>query len=333
MKLMRIVMILSATVLFLLVIGVGYEAVSSKVNAEQYEPPGELIAVGENTLHVRVLGEQTERPPIIIEAGSGSFSYDWFPIQEKLAEETMVVTYDRAGYGWSGPNQTERTFDQINEELHALLETKGIHGPYILVGHSLGGLYMRNFAARYPDEVAGMVLVDPRPVGMNQVFHDISPEAAEQISNATVSQNHMGKVLATTGLLRLLKNQLMDGFTDEQKETYVNVAMKSKQFDAMNEEVVQAEKLEYGLANQDFDHLPLMILTHSEPMGFDQMGFSEEEAEKLEEIWLEKQQETATLSRNGKVMKVEGGHNLMLDNPEEVSKIILEVLLNTSEGK
>lgn len=77
-----------------------------------------------------------------------------------MAKTTRVCAYDRAGYGWSSPGPQPRDSQTIADELHALLTNAGLEGPYVLVGHSFGGLHARMFAARYPDETAGMVLVD-----------------------------------------------------------------------------------------------------------------------------------------------------------------------------
>jgi pimeloyl-ACP methyl ester carboxylesterase len=92
--------------------------------------------------------------------GVGEWSAQWVLVKQGVSDTTRVCAYDRAGMGWSEMGPEPRDARQITGELHALLEGAGIEGPYVLVGHSFGGLYMQTYAARYPDEVAGMALVD-----------------------------------------------------------------------------------------------------------------------------------------------------------------------------
>ncbi len=103
---------------------------------------------------------------MVVENGLGDFSFDWMLVQNKVASFTRVCTYDRAGYAWSEPGPKPRTYAQINMELRDALAKLGERGPFVLVGHSFGGPVVRNFAATYPHEVAGMVLVDSAFEGM-----------------------------------------------------------------------------------------------------------------------------------------------------------------------
>jgi len=95
-----------------------------------------------------------------LDAGSGGFSAQWVRVQREVSGTTRVCAYDRAGMGWSEMGPDPRDARQITSELHTLLGKAGIEGPYVLVGHSFGGMYMQTYAARYPDEVAGVALVD-----------------------------------------------------------------------------------------------------------------------------------------------------------------------------
>ena len=121
-------------------------------------PPGKLVDLGGHRLHVNCAGKGS--PTVVIENGLGDFSFDWILVQNKVAAFTRVCTYDRAGYAWSEPGPKPRTFAQINMELRDALAKMHEPGPYVLVGHSYGGPVIRNFAAMYPHDVAGMVQVD-----------------------------------------------------------------------------------------------------------------------------------------------------------------------------
>jgi pimeloyl-ACP methyl ester carboxylesterase len=99
-------------------------------------------------------------PTVVLDAGAGGFSAQWVRVQREVSDTTRVCAYDRAGMGWSEMGPDPRDAKRITSELHTLLGKAGIEGPYVMVGHSFGGMYMQTYAARYPDEVAGVVLVD-----------------------------------------------------------------------------------------------------------------------------------------------------------------------------
>ncbi len=120
-----------------------------------------MIDVGGHRLHLLEVGTAREgEPTIVLEAGLMSTVMSWATLQRRLGDSYRVVSYDRAGLGWSDIGPMPRTADRIVDELHTLLERAAIPPPYVLVGHSFGGLLMPLFAARFPSEVAGVVLVD-----------------------------------------------------------------------------------------------------------------------------------------------------------------------------
>jgi pimeloyl-ACP methyl ester carboxylesterase len=110
-------------------------------------------------------------PPVVFEAGGGAFGLDYFNLLDPLSRRTTVAVYDRAGRGWSDPiaGQPRPTTSQSVQDLHELLQVAGIAGSYLLVGHSLGGLLVRAYAQRFPNDVFGLVLVDPAAEGMPMV--------------------------------------------------------------------------------------------------------------------------------------------------------------------
>ena len=117
------------------------------------------VAVGGHNLNLLVGGEGT--PAVIFEAGFGSGLVSWSTVQSEIAKVARTVSYDRAGIGNSEPGPKPRAAKQIAAELHTALQTAGVSPPYILVGHSFGGIYVRVFADMYPKEVVGLVLIDP----------------------------------------------------------------------------------------------------------------------------------------------------------------------------
>ena len=134
-------------------VGASYEAIAAGGDAKAYPPPGRLVDVGGYRLHIQCAG--TGSPAVVLDAGLGGTSLDWNLVQKEMGLTTQVCAYDRAGMGWSETGPLPRTPDQIARELHTLLTNAGIPGPYVLVGHSVGGKNVRMFALQYPDEVAG----------------------------------------------------------------------------------------------------------------------------------------------------------------------------------
>jgi pimeloyl-ACP methyl ester carboxylesterase len=152
---------LPATMLATLALaGAAFQAGATTRDRRTYPPPGRLVDVGGYRLHLHVTGEPRGRPTVLLDAGIASCSAHWAWVQGALAPFTRVVAYDRAGLGWSDPGPRPRDAHQSAAELRTALERAGIGGPYVVAGHSYGGLVARAFADRYPDDVVGMVLVD-----------------------------------------------------------------------------------------------------------------------------------------------------------------------------
>jgi pimeloyl-ACP methyl ester carboxylesterase len=164
--LIEIVVWFLAVALLGTLLGVVYQTLGTRRDGRAHPPPGRLVDVGGHRLHLFELGHGG--PTIVLEAGLMSTVLSWTELQRELSQSFRVVSYDRAGLGWSDLGPMPRTADRIVDELHALLKCAEIPPPYVLVGHSFGGLTMPLFAARFPEAVAGMVLVDPvAPVEWN----------------------------------------------------------------------------------------------------------------------------------------------------------------------
>lgn len=151
-------------VLGLAAVGGGYATVSTTLQARTQTPPGMLVSVGDHRLHLQCTGSGS--PTVVLEPGLGGASSEMHWIAPAVAADTRVCVYDRAGRGWSDEANGPQDAVHIAADLHTLLDRAQIPGPYVLVGHSFGGLYTLSFAAQFPDQVAGMVLLDstaPRP--------------------------------------------------------------------------------------------------------------------------------------------------------------------------
>ena len=157
-RIRRTGLVLLAAVVALVLIGAAYQAIATVTDSRNHPPPGRLVDVGGYSLHISCQGNGT--PTVILDALFPGTVSNWAWVQPEIAKTTRVCAYDRAGLGWSDSGPMPRDAVQQAAELHTLLANAGVTGPYVLVGHSLGGLSVRMFADRYPDEVAGMVLVE-----------------------------------------------------------------------------------------------------------------------------------------------------------------------------
>jgi len=140
--------------------GFFYQFFGARHDRRLYSSLGRWIDIGDG-LKLYVMAKGAGGPTVLFESGIAATNLNWFHVQEIVSRFTSTASYDRGGLGWSSPNRTGRTPGNIAQELHAMLEGAGIEPPYILVGHSFGGLVMRRFALLYPEDVAGVLLVDP----------------------------------------------------------------------------------------------------------------------------------------------------------------------------
>ncbi len=185
--------------------GITYELAGRSYDRRRYPAPGQLVDIGGCRLHLNRQGKG--EPTVVLEAGIAGSSLGWALVQKKIAAFTTVCSYDRAGLGWSEGCVLPRTATQLANELHALLERAGIEEPFILAGHSFGGLLIRVYAHLYPQQVAGLVFVDP--VSLNGWAVSTVGERQRLDTGARLSRR--GAVLARFGVVRASLNALVSG--------------------------------------------------------------------------------------------------------------------------
>lgn len=152
-------MIALIAVVVLIAGGMMYAKLGARFDTRRFPPPGRLISTGNVRLHLNEQG--SGRPTVLLEAGIAASSLSWALVQPRIAEFTHACSYDRAGLGWSDSCSRARSVRQMIAELDETLSLANVPPPYILVGHSFGGLLVRAYAALKPDQVSGLVLVDP----------------------------------------------------------------------------------------------------------------------------------------------------------------------------
>jgi len=168
-----------------------------------------FVPVGESSLYTKLYGKRNNNPTVIMDAGYGDFSKAWKPIIPDISKVTQVLVYDRAGLGKSTKSPNPRTSNHMVAELKELLTNLDIDPPYILVGHSFGGVNVRIFAEQYPQDVAGMVLVDSTPEDYRERFlPTMSEEFQEAYNQQFIHEGNYDEFMESLQQLKECKKKL-----------------------------------------------------------------------------------------------------------------------------
>ena len=300
-----------ATLLGLMLVGYIYEPMVEAADAKAYPPPGQLVDVGGYRLHLNCTGSGS--PTVVIEAGLGDWSTSWGFVQPEVAKTTRVCTYDRAGMGWSEAGPLPRDAAQFAKELHTLLQNANVPGPYVMVGHSLGGLGVRVFVHDYSSEVSGVVLIE----SMNPKQLPQSPTGVGPQSNPQSLFYSVLDVLARFGVARLLArpvtNMLSPGVLPNEEAYYSRFVRPQSMQAATNESKGLPASGAEAAAVKSFGDLPLIVLTgrlHTDPPN-----------------WQTWQTELLQLSSNSQQLFSENGnHVIQIEEPEAASAAILQMV-------
>jgi pimeloyl-ACP methyl ester carboxylesterase len=309
MKIERLVGVGAAGVAVLGIASAAYQVVSEARDRRKHPPPGRLVDIGGYRLHVVYVGQGN--PAVVIVPALGATAAEWQEVQQRLAQQTTVCVYDRAGLGHSDPPKRHRTVQRMAQELHALLHAAGIAPPYVLAGHSMGGWVARVFLHLYPDEVAGLALIDSS-----------HPEQSKRLPKVWM-RDYPGGMQLTAALewTRPLGWQHLARDLGLRNEARINWAS-NRRGDAAELWSFNALGQETAKVAGSLGDLPLAVLTSSEvdpnypePR---QRGRS-----RFYKGWVVLQGELASLSTDSTHVRAErGGHHLNRDNPELVYEVI-----------
>ncbi|HSF13971.1 MAG TPA: alpha/beta hydrolase [Vicinamibacteria bacterium] len=289
------------------------------VEARRFPPPGILVDVGGHRLHLDIAGKGG--PTVVLDSALAGSSLSWAEIQPRLAEVTRVVSYDRAGFGWSDPPLRPRRVDYLVEELRDALMAAGLPPPWVLVGHSYGGWIAQLFASRYPGEVGSLVLVDvPHPRRW------MTPDPAQKrrvrrgalMAKAAALFAHVG---LARWLFRLFARRraggeendririLLDKVPGHRKAVLRSFWVRPWTLSSLASLIEHAPESAAIVANQnrDLDEIPLVVLTASGPS-----------ADRLTE-----QEEIRKLSTKSlHIVAKTSGHWMLFDEPELVIEAV-----------
>jgi pimeloyl-ACP methyl ester carboxylesterase len=265
-----------------------------------------LVSVGTHRLEISQRG--IGAPAVVIDAGLFDQLDKLGPLQDRIARETQVITYNRAGYGRSEGGPLPRDARREADELKAMLEKASIPEPYLLVGHSLGALNIQVFALEYPDAVAGMVLLDPPPIPfiLGQAFQDLGELAEQMTAEWQTIADSSAKSLDAT---------------EKTKATFfLMIASEHREMFGESARMVNA------IAT--FGDIPLVVLASGKP----NPAFGEV-ADEFQKYWIEQSRLLSGKSTLGRFILVEeASHHIYLDAQELVVKTILSVAHN-DQGK
>lgn len=328
-------------------LGLTYEQIGRWQDSQHRFRIGRAVDVGGRNLNIDCSGSGS--PAVILESGGGGYGgYGWRVVQSDVAKFTTVCWYDRAGEGWSDPAPAARNSASIVNDLHELLQRAAVAGPYVLVGHSIGGEYVRVYAAKFPSEVVGVVLVDST--------HPDQREPAIMLSPMTQMHKFVRRFLCSAlpfverlGVIRLVMRNapvyVPPQFSSEQSAA--TRAMRNQRVKAVETEATQgcaatdggAVQPDKGSGNPEVDQAaasagtlgdrPLIVLTAGRYWKPDDPVAAKEIAD-FHETWIHQlQPELARLSPNGKQIIVENSdHGIPEEAPESVVNAVREVVVD-----
>jgi len=305
-----------------------------------YIKPGQLVDIGGRRINMHCAG--TGGPTVVLMAGLFSWSVVWYKVQPVIAQETRVCAFDRAAYGFSDPASQPQIISEVVEDLHNALHAGSIPGPYVLVGHSLGGLEARVYAERWPDDLVGMILVDTAPAGEGLIDEN-QPDFDEAEGRESYAAHMLHcAFLAAHKPFEPSSPELKDCSAELPKDTPVAFRKIAPRFftaDYFADKVSLMSGL-YTHRYDSADHhrlgaMPLVVLSIEHPWWNHAGAPARERLDRsYGKIWNALHADLARLSSRGvhRVIK-ESGHEIQLDKPQAVIDAVNEVLAVSNGGR
>jgi len=303
-------------------------------------PPGRLIDLGGWQLHLHCTGAaRTGQPTVVLEAGAGGFSVDWSLVQPEVARFARVCAYDRAGSGWSDLGPRPRTQRQIVWELHELLSRAGERAPYVLVGHSLGGTLVRQFAFTYRDEVAGIVFDESgHERGTKVLRNGQMIRLVDSATNRPVPEPKTSDPLRVADIppairaqieraaLQMVKQATRTGLPDDANRMRSWSYGQIKHW-ASNDNPFEGEELAALLARWSttphaLGDMPIVVLSRGRAESADTVREREHEQDQADLLKLSR--------RARQVIARRAGHGILIDEPEVTIAAIRDVVAATT---
>ena len=328
---MRTLKWLTATLVVLVIIGIGYQFAGMLRDRQHHPPPGRLFDVGGYRLHLNCTGKGS--PTVVLEAAAPGWSLHWTLIQAEVERITRVCAYDRAGLGWSDPGPLPRTGQRMAKELHRLLERADVPGPYILVGHAFGGLVTRIFRQEHRKDVVAMVLVDAdHELELRQADFRTFVNAGKSTVPILQAMTILGlsRLLASFDSLPLLSKPLEDKVPEKIRPMLRAGWLRTSYPVTLGHQAVDLpDTLDQVRREPSLDDLPLVILTASGSIWQPDMPGAVNQV-KFKRMWLDLQKDLLKRSSNSRhVMAEESSHFIPFDQPG----LIVEAIERLVDGE
>lgn len=310
--------LVAALVILFLVVSLVVRQVAVRRAERDFPPPGRVVEIEGRRSHIHCTGSGS--PTILLESGlDDRGSWSWASIRDELSGVSRVCAYDRAGIIWSEPREGPRDAERIARELHALLAAASEPPPYVLVGHSLGGLLVRVYDGLYPGEAVGFVFVDASHPEQDRRF----PAEIRQLIERRKSEPDRRWLVRLAAPYRIFAPERPTPRTAYWWRSYPEgVLAESRAVDAMSEQAARTGSL---------GDRPVVVLTAGVPLKMP--GVSDELDAAMRRTWLELHGELAALSTNSDHRIVEGaGHYVQRDRPEAVVAAIRDVVAAARGG-
>lgn len=294
---------------------------SQKTGRYKYPPTGELVQVGESCLHAVSRGEGG--PAVVMEAAIWDFSLTWSLVQPQVASFTRVLAYDRAGLGWSDPSAGRRSGEEMLADLRQLLSISQIPGPYVLVGQSFSGMLARLYAYCCPDEVAGLVLVDPAhedqlsrfPAAIGEMFATIKDTQIQQLRGVQQVIAEQGPESAPP--LMAVPASFPADIAERYRWLSVCEASRIETMIAELEALEDTQAQVRSARAASLGDLPLVVLSHGQPARVS--GMPDKVNRQYECAWQGMHVEIAGMSNQGsRIVAEKSGHMIHHEHPELV---------------
>ena len=297
--------------------GAAYNALSIRHYRKIAGVPGKLYNIGGYSMHLYCTGEGS--PTIVLSSGLGDDFTGWAKVQPVLSRQTRVCSYDRAGFGWSESRPGVQDANAISSQLHQLIEAAAVQRPFVLVGHSISGIYLRSYAAHYPGDLAGLVFVD----GATPLQDDRIPKELVKIQENQRRQMPWQKLLMTLGWYRLqgICTSIAPGFEAYGAWIKADSCIPS-QMDAMENEL-DAERAsgEETIHAGPFGNLPVLILSRDPNVLAPNWPSAISKANSI--AWSQMQEEAKSLSGQSRRIIAKGSdHYIQNDRPDLVNREI-----------
>lgn len=301
-----------------------YQRLAEARDRRRFPPPGRMVDIGGRRLHLIEMGEGS--PAVVIIPALTDTVLQWLPIVKDCASETLTCVYDRAEVGWSDPPPCgRRTFDLMADDLHSLLTAAGIPPPYVLAGHSIGGIVARYFYARYPGLVARVVLVESSHEDQERRIGAADWRRGRAFLIAVAARRKVRilgvrRLAASLDLIRGLDADVAREAPPEYAAEYRAILLSTWQRRATVRELMMMIRMR-GEPPQ-LDSIPLTVLTRA-PLALP-----------AEPVWAQLQDELATLSTDSVHIHAErGGHYLQFDEPDLVVQAIRDLVRRCRQAR